>query len=134
MAFSTTYENDLALYIFQNTALPTITTNLYVSLHTADPSSGNQTTSEATYTSYARVSVVQSSSGWTVSTNNAVNLNAITFPQCTGGSNTITNVGIGTATSGAGVLILAGALTASLSVSNLIQPQFAASALSITFT
>jgi hypothetical protein len=39
----------------------------YVSLHTADPGeTGDQTTSEAAYTSYARVSVVRTTSGWTV--------------------------------------------------------------------
>lgn len=41
--------------------------SLYIALHTADPgATGNQTTSEATYTSYARVGVVRSNSGWTL--------------------------------------------------------------------
>jgi len=41
--------------------------NLYVSLHTASPDAADiQTTSEADYTSYARVAVVRSASGWTV--------------------------------------------------------------------
>lgn len=39
----------------------------YISLHTADPSSGDQSTSETTYTGYARISVVRTASGWTVS-------------------------------------------------------------------
>lgn len=40
--------------------------SLYVALHTADPSAGNQNTSEATYTSYARVAVARSGAGWSV--------------------------------------------------------------------
>ena len=40
--------------------------NIYVSLHTADPAGGNQTTSEATYTGYARVAVARTAVAWTV--------------------------------------------------------------------
>lgn len=106
--------------------------NIFVSLHTGDPGeAGDQTTNEATYTSYARVSVSRDSGGWTVASGTSNNTAAITFPQCTGGSNVITHVGIGTATSGAGVLLYKGALNASLSVSNLITPSFPISALQI---
>ena len=39
--------------------------SFYISLHTADPGeTGTQTTSEATYTSYARVAVARSGAGW----------------------------------------------------------------------
>lgn len=100
--------------------------NFYISLHTADPGeTGTQTTSEATYTSYARVAVVRSGSGWTVSGNNASNTAAITFPACTGGSNTITHFGIGSAASSTGNLFLKGALISSLAVSSGITPVFA---------
>lgn len=98
----------------------------YISLHTADPGeTGNQSTSEATYTSYARVAVVRSGSGWTVSGNNASNAAVITFPACTGGTNTITHFGIGSASSSTGNLFFKGALTASLAVSTGITPSFA---------
>lgn len=40
--------------------------NIYVSLHTADPAGGDQTTSEATYLSYDRVAVVRGAGTWTV--------------------------------------------------------------------
>lgn len=40
--------------------------NIYVSLHTADPAGGDQTTSEATYTGYARVAVARGAGTWTV--------------------------------------------------------------------
>jgi hypothetical protein len=41
--------------------------SLYVSLHTASPAAGDQTTSETSYTGYARVAVARSGAGWTVS-------------------------------------------------------------------
>jgi hypothetical protein len=100
--------------------------NFYVSLHTADPGeTGTQTTSEATYTSYARVAVARSGSGWTISTNNVSNAAAVTFPAATGGTNTITHFGIGSDSSGTGNLFFKGALSSSLAVSNGITPQFA---------
>lgn len=105
----------------------------YISLHTADPGeAGDQTTNEANYTSYARVSVARTTAGWTRAVSTISNAALVQFPQCTGGSNTLANFGIGTASSGAGNLLLKGALTSSLSVSNGIQPQFAAGALTAT--
>lgn len=104
--------------------------SFFVSLHTADPGeAGDQTTSEIAYTSYARVAVARTSGGWTRTVSTIANTALVQFPQCTGGSGTATHFGIGTAASGAGSLILKGALSASLAISNGIQPQFAASAL-----
>jgi hypothetical protein len=106
--------------------------SFYISLHTADPGeTGSQTTSEATYTSYARVAVARSSAGFTISGNNASNAATVTFPAATGGSNTITHFGIGTDSSGAGNLLFSGALSASLSVSSGITPNFAIGELDI---
>lgn len=100
--------------------------SFYISLHTADPGeTGTQTTSEATYTSYARVAVARSGAGWTVSGNNVSNAAAVSFPACTGGSNTITHFGIGSDSSGSGNLFFYGALGASLAVSSGITPSFA---------
>lgn len=100
--------------------------SFYVSLHTADPGeTGTQTTSEATYTSYARVAVARSGAGWTVSGNNVSNAAAINFPAATGGTNTITHFGIGSDSSGTGNLFFKGALSSSLSVSSGITPSFA---------
>lgn len=134
MSKGNTTENDILAYIFNATAFSwNGNTNLYVALHTADPGeAGSQTTNEANYTSYARVTVGRNSGGWTVSGNTATNTALVQFPQCTGGSNTITHVSVGTAASGAGQILYSGALTASLSVSSGIQPQFAATALSLT--
>jgi hypothetical protein len=102
----------------------------YVALHTADPgNAGTQTTSEATYVGYARVSVTAATGFTTATAGSSSNTGLIQFPQCTGGTNVITHVTIGTASTGAGVVIYRGALSASLSVANLIQPQFQIGAL-----
>lgn len=134
MSKSNAAELDFLNYVFKATAFSwNAISNLYVSLHTSDPGdAGDQTTNEATYTGYARVTVSRSGTGWTVSGGSAINAALLQFPQCTGGSNTITHVGIGIASTGAGQLIYSGALSSPLSVSNLIQPQFAAGSLSIT--
>lgn len=145
MSKSDTLENDLLKLIFQNTALAKIgdagglqpssgAGSLYISLHTADPGeAGGQTTSEATYTSYARVAVARSAGGWTISGNQASNAGTVSFPQCTGGSSTVTHFGIGTDSSGAaGKLLYSGALTAQLAVTNGIIPEFTASQLTVT--
>jgi hypothetical protein len=108
-------------------------TNLYVSLHTSDPGpSGGQTTSEAGYTNYARVAVVRTSSGWSISSQTISNVGAITFPTSGSGPESETYVGIGLASSGAGTLLWSGALTATLVVNNGITPSFAAGQLTIT--
>lgn len=134
MSKGNTTENDFLEYTFKATAFSwNGNTNLYLALHTGDPGeAGNQTTSECAYTSYARVTVARSGSGWTVSGSSSTNAALAQFPQCTGGSETATHVSIGTASSGTGQILYKGALNASLNISNLVQPQFAASALTIT--
>lgn len=132
---SLVFENANAANIGDATGLRGSTTAgvFYISLHTADPGeTGDQTTSEAAYTSYARVSVARSTAGWTVSGNSVSNDAAITFPACTGGSATCTHFGVGTDASGAGNLLLVGTLDASLAVSNGITPAFAIGALTTT--
>lgn len=105
----------------------------HISLHTANPNeTGSQTTSEAAYTSYARVSVARASAQWTVASGTADNDNAITFPAATGGSESESHFGIGSDASGAGNLFIWGALSASLAVSSGITPSFAAGALDIS--
>lgn len=141
MSAGNTFENDLMKLIFNATAIANIAdnagtsplTNLYLSLHTADPGeAGDQTTSEATYTSYARVAVARTSGGWTVTNDTATNAAAINFPACTGGTNTITYFAIGTASSSTGKILFSGALTSSLAVSTGITPSFAIGDLSVT--
>lgn len=143
MSKANTWENGLLELLFKNTDFTDVgdagglrgsvtAGSLYVSLHTGDPGeAGDQTTSEAAYTSYARVAVARSAAGWTVTANAVENTAAITFPECTGGSETETHFGVGTASSGAGKLLYSGSLTASLAVSNGITPEFAAGDLDI---
>jgi hypothetical protein len=144
MSKGNTFENDLLLLIFNNTDAALIgdatglrgsstAGSLYVSLHTANPDeSGSQTTSEATYSPYARIAVARSGAGWTVTGNAVANAALIQFAQCASGSDTLTHFAVGTASSGAGKILYKGALTSSLSVSSGIQPQFAAGDLDIT--
>ena len=107
--------------------------SFHISLHTADPGEvGSQTTSEISYTGYGRVAVARSAGGFTLTTSTISNTALVQFPQCTGGSGIATHFGIGTDSSGAGNLLFKGSLTSSLSVSNGIQPQFAAGALTVT--
>lgn len=105
----------------------------WISLHTASPGeTGDQTTSETAYTNYARQDEARNTTQWTVTGNTADNDNAITFPQCGASGATLTDFGIGSASSAAGNLFLYGALTSSLAVSNGITPEFAAGALDVT--
>lgn len=128
-----TFENDLLKLIFNATAIADLAendatsplTNICVSLHTADPGeAGNQTTSEATYTSYARVSVARTSGGWTV-TNNSVSPAAnIDFPAATGGTNTITHWAAGTdCAAGTGKILYSGTVSPNISVSSGVTPR-----------
>lgn len=132
MSKSDTFENDLLKLIFNATAIANIAdnaatsplTNLFVSLHTADPGeSGTQTTSETTYTSYARATVARTSGGWTVSGNSVSPASTISFPACTGGSATITHAAIGVASSGASKILYSGALSPNIAVSSGVTPQ-----------
>jgi hypothetical protein len=132
MSKSNATETDILAKIFTAVALPwDAETNLDIHLHTADPGeAGISTTSEATYGGYLPVTVARSAAGWTVTGGSCTNDNLIQFAQCASGTNTLTHVSI---TPEADTQILySGALNASLAVSTGIQPQFAASALTIT--
>lgn len=134
------FENDIVALTFNKslaahlgTLATTGNTDLYVSLHTADPGeAGNQTTSECAYGAYARVAVVRTSSGWTVSGNQVQNTAVINFPECTSGSEVVSHFAIGTASSSTGQILYKGALTASRTVSSGITLQFPATSITIT--
>ena len=131
MSKGNTFENDLLQLIFNAVGIANIAdnasssplTNLYVSLHTADPGeAGNQTTNETAYTSYARVAVARTSGGWTVTANSVSPAADISFPACTGSTSTITHFAIGTASSGSGKLLYSGTVTPNISVSTGVTP------------
>ncbi len=126
---------DLLAKTFKNTAIPwDAITDIFIALHTADPTAaGNQTTSEANYTGYARISITRGGGGWS-GTNPLSNTALAQFAICTAGTNTLTHVSLGTLTSGAGQILAVGALNSSLSVSAGIQPQFSAGALTVAMT
>lgn len=123
MSKANTFENELLLLFFNNTTMSgvgdatgvvgsTVAGSLYFSLHTADPGeTGDQTTNEIGYTSYARVAVARSGSGFTVTANAVATAADVTFPAGTGGSGTATHFGIGTASSGTGKLLYKGAIS-----------------------
>lgn len=136
MSKGDTFENDLMKLIFQATAIANIAdnaatsplTNLYLALHTADPGeTGNQTTSEATYTSYARVAVARTSGGWSVSANVASLVAAANFPAGTGGTGTVTHFSVGTASSGTGKILYSGTVTPNIVTGNGVTPQLTTS-------
>ena len=135
------FENDLLRLIFNGTAIANIADNaasaplssLFVALHTADPLSGategaSQTNVEATYLGYSRVAVARTAGAWAVTTDAAgltkVSPTAvISFPQATGGTNTITHFSVGTAVSGTGKILYAGTVSPNINVVAGVQPQ-----------
>jgi len=106
--------------------------SLYISLHTDDPTSGNQLLNETNYTGYARMPVARTSTGWTVSGGTVTNNITIYFPICTGGTSTVDWVGVGTSSSGPGELLYSGRLSVSLFISSNITPTFKADSLTIS--
>jgi hypothetical protein len=96
--------------------------SFFISLHSADPGEAGN----------ARVGVNRTAGGWTRTVSTIANTALVQFGQCTAGTATATHFGIGTDSTGAGNLLLKGALNASLSISNGIQPQFAAGAMTAT--
>jgi hypothetical protein len=133
MSKGNTFENDLMKMIFQAAAIANMcdanagTANIEIGLHSADPGeAGDQTTSELSYTGYARVPVSRNAAGWTVSNNQAVNANAVAFGEDTSGNNTAVFASAGIAHTGAGKILYSGQLTANLAISPGITPSFAA--------
>lgn len=142
---SDVFELEILNLIFQNANIANIgdatglrgsTTvgSLYVALHTADPfvtteTGVDQLTTEANYTSYARVAVARTSGGWTTATasgtTTAKPTAAITFPACTGGTNTITHASVGVAASGASKILYSGPVTPNIAVTTGVTPSLA---------
>ena len=140
MSASNTLKNDMMLLIFNKT-LPsylgalssTGNASYYLSLHTADPGAGgSQNTSECAYGSYARVAVLRTAGGWTVSGNQATNTALIQFVKSTSTGADATYMGLGTDSSGAGTLLMSLQLVNPTPTTAGVQPQFDAG--SLTFT
>lgn len=141
MSKSNLQETGYLKLLFQNIALANIgdasglqpsstAGSLYIALYTSDPTDADSG-AETTYTSYGRVAVVRSVSGWVVSGDEVSNAAEESFPQSTGGSSVITHFAIRTASSG-GDLVGSGALSASLTINTGDTPKFEIGDLTIT--
>ena len=142
MSATNDVENALLELIFKGTtwanmadnAAGTPATTFYISLHTATPGeAGSQTSSEAAYTGYARVAVVRTASGWTVSGSAAVNTAEIVFGECTASPGSpIRYAGLGLSSSGSGRLLLFSPLAEAIEMVEGTIPVFAEGQLRFT--
>lgn len=93
--------------------------DLYVSLHTADPTDlGDQNDNEVAYTGYARAHIKRApgSPRFEVVAGVASPSDPIDFPQVSAGSATITHVGVGVTPSGPGRPLFFGELVTPLEI------------------
>ena len=128
---SNAFETDLLELIFNGTAIANIAdnassspaTNLYVSLHTGDPTdAGDQTSNECAYTSYARVAVARGAGGWTITGDSVSPVSNIQFAECTGGTESVTHWAIGLSSTGSGYLLYAGTVSPTIAVTTGVTP------------
>lgn len=131
MSIADNTENNLLKLIYNATAWANYAdnaasspqTNIHTALHTADPGdAGTMSTSEATYTSYARVNVARTSGAWTVTANSVSPVANIAFPAGTGGSGTVTHFSTGKTGGGATDILLSGTVTPNIVTGNGITP------------
>lgn len=136
MSISNTSEQAIMVLIFNATAWANYAdnaatspeTNIHVGLQTADPTdTGTMSTSETTYTSYARVNVARTSGGWTVTNGAAVPVATISFPAGTGGSGTVTHFSTGKTGGGAAAILFSGTVTPNIVTGNGVTPQLSTS-------
>lgn len=139
-----TFETDLLELLFNNTTIAGIgdTTGItgsgspgsfYVALFKSNPGDSEDVTNECVYGGYGRVGVVRTTSGWSVSGDTVSNVAAITFGQCTAGSESVTHFGICKAdVESTADLIYSGVLDSPLAVSSGITPEFAIGDLTVT--
>ena len=136
MTISNTTETAILKLVFQaiawgnyaDNAASTPQTNVDVALHTADPGdTGTQSTSETTYTSYARVSVARTTGGWSESSGTVTPVATIAFPAGTGGSGTVTNFSTGKTGGGASAILWSGTVTPNIVTGNGVTPQLTTS-------
>lgn len=132
MSMSNALENALLLLIFNATAWANYAdnaasspqTNIHVGLNTADPGeAGTMSTSETAYTSYARVNVARSGSGWTVSSNSVSPASDINFAAGTGGGDTVSHFCTGKTGGGAAAILFSGTVTPNIATGNGITPK-----------
>jgi hypothetical protein len=133
MSIANNSENNILKLIYNATAWANVAdnaassplTNIAVALHTADPAdTGDMTTSEAAYTSYARASVARTTGGWTASTAGSTSPVAnVDFPAGTGGSGTATHFSTGKTGGGATDIFLSGTITPNIIMGSGVTPR-----------
>lgn len=132
MSISDATENNLMKLVFNATAWANYAdnaasspeSNIVCGLHTADPGdSGNMSTSETTYTSYARTNVARTTGGWTVTNNSVSPVAAISFPAGTGGSGTVTHFSTGKSGGGTAAILFSGTVTPNIVTGSGVTPQ-----------
>ena len=132
------WETGLLNLLFKNTDFTTVgdagglrgsasAGNLYFALHLASPgiddATADQTTSEISYTDYARVAVARGA-GFTVTGNSVVPAAEVAFPASTGGTGgTATLFSIGTASTGAGKVLYWGSISPTIAVTTGVTPK-----------
>lgn len=144
MSKSNTFENELLNHIFTNADIANIgdaaglqnsvaAGSLYLVLHTADPGeAGTATTSEISYTGYARQAVARSGSGFTVSGNSVTLAANVDFPEMTAGAGgAVTHFSVVKEVSGASVILYSGTVSPNITVATGVTPRLKA-ATSIT--
>jgi hypothetical protein len=138
MAISGTTETAILQLIFNATAWANYadnassspTTNIGVALHTADPgTSGDATTSEATYGGYTRINVARSAGGWTVSSTGPAScspVSPINFPVGVSGSSAVsyfsTSKSNATPPTGAQAILFSGVVTPNIAAAAGVTP------------
>jgi hypothetical protein len=135
MPLTTAWKENLVRFAMKAVDPLSGVTSVYISLHTADPTvTGDQSSSEATYTGYARVAIARSAVGFSDISLGVANLLAIIFPTNAGSSQTVTYFGIGTASTGAGSLVGYGTINypSGKLVANGDAPQFDIGDLTVT--
>ena len=138
MALTNDAENALLDAILSNTAWGTLLAagalaNVWFALHTADPTDTGSVANECDYTGYARVQMTRATAFNAASGGSKNNSAVIAFPQKTGGADdAATHFSIHTASTGAGNMIVHAPLSATLTISDGVAPEFAASQMTVT--
>lgn len=141
MPLGSTFANDLLQLSLCAKAIANVADNAgsspntvtWQALHTADPSSGTQGTSEVALTAYTRISVARSTTGFTVTQGSsyagASPVAAINFPQLTStstGTATHWSIGLTSASTG-GKILACGVITPNINLGQNVTPQLTTS-------
>lgn len=132
MSISNTTESAILKLVFQavawgnyaDNAATSPETNIVLALQTADPTdTGTMSSSEVTYTSYARVNVARTTGGWTETSGSVSPVANIDFPAGTGGTGTVSFFSTGKSGGGASAILWSGTVTPNIVTGNGVTPR-----------